>query len=160
MRWAIGCMLTLLSGLSMGLYRAATLRARVTALGDFLTTIELLRTEISYAARPLGDCLCSASSSQFCRAAAALPCVRENPQQALLHAAEICFANAEDRKLAEEFSLALGSSDRDSQLCTLDFFTARTRHRLQEAELARTRQSKLSVYLGLCGALAVCIFFG
>lgn len=159
MRLVIGCILTLVSGFSMGLCRAYSLRSRVNALVDFLSAIEQLRTEISFAARPLGDCLCALSGSRLCKTAAALPFVHEHPQRALAAATETCFANADDRALALEFAAALGSSDVDSQLRTLDFFAARIRTQFHTAEQERTGKSKLSVYLGLCGAAVVCILF-
>lgn len=160
MRLAVGCFLTILSGLSMGLFRAIALRRRVEALTDFLQTVELLRTEISFSARPLADCLCSLSGSVLCRTACANPFIHQNPRAALEDASRLCFANSEDRALALEFAAALGSSDTDSQLRTLDHFAARIQHRLHAADQERTQKSKLSVYLGLCGAVAVCILFG
>lgn len=160
MRLAVGCFLTILSGLSIGLCRASALRRRVEALSDFLQTVELLRTEISFSARPLSDCLCGLSGSVLCRTACAEDGVQQNPRAALERAATLCFQNREDCALALEFAAAVGSSDTQSQLRTLDYFAARIRHQLHTAEQECKQKSKLSVYLGLCTALAVCILFG
>lgn len=153
----LGVVLILLSGLSLGLCRAAALKRREDALLDLKGTMEAMRVEISFAARPLGETVRALQNFMLCRAAARFPNVLSEPQRALLRAGEELFTHPEDQKLFVEWAAGLGSTDLEGQLRHMDFYLARLEANLSEAAGERARKSKLYVYLGLCGALSLCI---
>lgn len=160
MRRMLGCLLIVSCGLGIGLRRAAALRRRTFALRDFLTTVALLRTEVCCSARPLREILPKLTGSHLCTLASALLADSKSPIDALQTAANRHFQHREDLAMVTDFLQGLGCSDVENQLRHFDRFTEQAKIHLLNAEKECAEKGKLSVCLGVCSALAVCILFG
>ncbi len=141
----------------MGLCRAGQLRARVEALLDWRKTIQAFRTEIGYAARPLGELIARTGDSRFCREALEDREFYRDPKSAFIRAGERTLREQADLDLYRGFAKGLGESDIQGQLEHLELYAGLLEQNLTQAKEAKDTKSRLYVCLGLFCGIALCL---
>lgn len=153
---ALGGLLLAVSGLIWGLSRSGELHSRVERLTELLSLIRILKAEVCYSARPIGELLCR-SSCKLCKLAAERWDFHANPAEALLEAGKSLYSRREDLNLLAGFTQGLGVSDTQGTLEHLDLYTGLIQARLEEAQAELSKKQRLYPALGLCTALVVAV---
>lgn len=153
----LGAMLIILSGLCLGLNFSAALRRREAALLDLNQMLQAFKSGIGCAACPLAQLVQQNDSSQLCRLAQTHPQLYSNPKAALLSSGEIILKNHADLKLYTDFISGLGETDTQSQLEHIELYTQLLQANISAAANEHKNKSRLYVYMGLFGGVALCL---
>lgn len=152
---ATGVILIIVSGLCLGLNSAAALHRREAALLDFKQMLQAFKSGIGCTAMPLSQLIAQTESSRFCVLAQAQPTICTNPKQALLTSGAQILRNKDDLKLYTGFVQNLGETDTQSQLEHIELYSQLLQANLTAAANERASKSRLYVYIGLFGGIAL-----
>ncbi len=152
----LGAVLLVASGLLLGWGRSKELGERVAMLMDLRQLMNLLATEISFAARPLPEML-RRSESRFCQQAVKDGAFPQDPRGALSRAGETLLKNQRDRSLFRDFAQGLGTTDIQGQEEHLKLCGALLEDHLREARTDWQEKRRLYIAMGLFGGLTLCL---
>lgn len=153
---AVGGLMLVLSGLVWGLGRSGELARRVELLTELLSLVRILKAEVGYSARPVGELL-ALSDTRLCRMARERPCFATDPSAALIEAGSAALSRQPDKELLAGFAHGLGASDTQGTMEHLGLYSALVEARLEEAREELAQKRRLFPALGLFAALTVTI---
>ncbi|MGE5652834.1 MAG: stage III sporulation protein SpoIIIAB [Bacillota bacterium] len=165
----IAVCLTLASSTMIGWHVAQNYIERPRQLGQLRAALQLLETEISYAATPLPKAMRRVAASQsgpvellFSQTASVLDArvgysAREAWSMALQEFFQHSSLLVRDREILEQFGQNLGSSDRSDQLKHLRLVMVRLEQEEQQGQLDEQRNVRLWRYAGFLVGLMVVI---
>ena len=152
----LGALLLMASGLACGLGRAWELKSRVSALAELKRFIQQTRTEVLYAARPLGQVL-ALDESRFGQEARRQAVFDRDPLEAIKQAGQDILASEKDRNLFNQFAEGLGASGVQGQQEHFQLYGALLEEQLAQAQGEYREKYRLYTALGLFAGVAVCI---
>lgn len=148
----LGAVMLTLAGLAWGLGRAKGLKDRVAALGEWRRLMLHLRTEILYAARPVGESIALDPGPFGSRARG-----WADPLDGLEAAGEELLGDAEDRELFRRFLGGLGASGARGQEEHFQLYGELLEQRLQEARAEWREKSRVFVAVGVFAGMAAAV---
>lgn len=165
----VGSVLVVAAGGGLGLLVVSNLVARPRQLRDFQSALQMLETEIQYAASPLPEAMDRVGRAVGApvgmvleRAASYLTTggglvAADGWELALREARGTAALTREDIDILLAFGAFLGRSDREDQVKHLRLARERLHRQELKAEEDRMRNERLWRYLGFLGALALVV---